>query len=121
MIRQSSRWIWIVVLLSIWLTAFLIPWETLPSMPCPIKSTMGIPCPTCGGTRAIIALKQLHLHNALLWNPLVTVGIIVSGIWGALMTAFPAFPTPDQAKKHLRIPLVIGIAITMVYLLIFSV
>ncbi len=44
---------------------------------CPILRATGIPCPTCGGTHAVIALLQGHLHLAAATNPLVSGGAVV--------------------------------------------
>ena len=32
---------------------------------------MGVPCLTCGSTRALVALARIDLGAAFLWNPLV--------------------------------------------------
>lgn len=37
---------------------------------CLIKSTTGVPCPSCGSTRALMALGQGKLREAILINPL---------------------------------------------------
>ncbi|MFQ5718700.1 MAG: DUF2752 domain-containing protein [Acidobacteriota bacterium] len=50
--------------------------QVLPAWPrCVVKATTGIPCPTCGGTRAAVALLHGHLLQALTWNPLVGLGL----------------------------------------------
>jgi len=50
------------------------PWATelaygMP--PCPFRRLMGVPCLTCGSTRALVALARIDLGAAFLWNPLV--------------------------------------------------
>lgn len=40
---------------------------------CPFRAATGLPCLTCGGTRAVRALVQLDLGSAFAMNPLVTV------------------------------------------------
>jgi hypothetical protein len=45
----------------------------LPIPLCPLKHITGIPCPTCGGTRAVKALAHGALAAALRWNPLVAI------------------------------------------------
>lgn len=42
---------------------------------CPIKSHLDVPCLTCGGTRATVALAGLDAWEALSWNPLVALGL----------------------------------------------
>ncbi len=59
---------------------------------CPLLATTGLPCPTCGGTHAALALARLDPLAALRANPLVTVGALVLGlwgVWGAVATAAP--------------------------------
>ena len=51
---------------------------------CPFKMLTGIPCPGCGGTRALIALLHGHLIEAIMTNPLSIVVIIfalIAPIW----------------------------------------
>lgn len=38
---------------------------------CPLKRLTGIPCPTCGATRAVLTLVQGQFVGALQINPLV--------------------------------------------------
>jgi hypothetical protein len=37
---------------------------------CPIKASWGIPCPSCGMTRAWLALFSGHPGEAFMWHPL---------------------------------------------------
>ncbi len=45
---------------------------------CPLKTLTDIPCPGCGGTRAVIALAQGHFIEGLFLNPLTTLLLISS-------------------------------------------
>lgn len=38
---------------------------------CPIRKLMGIPCPSCGMTRATLAFLRLRLREAFDWHPMV--------------------------------------------------
>jgi hypothetical protein len=49
----------------------------IPVPLCPLKHITGIPCPTCGGTRALRTLGQGAVLAALRWNPLVTIAALV--------------------------------------------
>lgn len=40
---------------------------------CPMKLAVGLPCPTCGGTRAVSELATLSPARAWHFNPLLTV------------------------------------------------
>lgn len=51
---------------------------------CIIKETTGIPCPSCGSTRSVLALFEGHLGKALFYNPfglLLFIGLIILPIW----------------------------------------
>jgi hypothetical protein len=57
--------------------------RALPS-PCIFKAATGLPCPSCGTTRAIAALAGGDVGGSLLWNPfglLVALGAIVIPPW----------------------------------------
>jgi hypothetical protein len=67
--------------------------EEAPSLICPFRHLTGIPCFTCGGTRAVLALTRGDLQAALVWNPLVAVGAIAAMAWlvyAAVVTALRA-------------------------------
>jgi Protein of unknown function (DUF2752) len=53
---------------------------------CAFKSLTGLPCPTCGTTRAALALSRLDLWGAFSHYPLPTVGWIVF-LGGGLLAA----------------------------------
>ena len=49
-----------------------------------IKQVTGIPCPSCGTTRAVVALFHGNLFQSLRWNPfgvIVAVIMVVSPLW----------------------------------------
>lgn len=49
---------------------------------CVFKATTGVPCVTCGGTRALVALGHLDVPGALAMNPLVALSLLVLIPWG---------------------------------------
>jgi hypothetical protein len=60
-------------------------WVALaPALPrCPLRTLTGIPCPTCGTTRAALALLDGRVTAALASNPLSTlagVAFVVGGV-----------------------------------------
>ena len=57
----------------------------------------GLPCPTCGATRALLALARLDPVAALAWNPLVTLAVLafLAGGVVALLRAFGGHGVPD--------------------------
>ena len=53
---------------------------------CRFREALGIPCPTCGATRATMELLQGDVMGALLMNPLYTAGlglVLVYGLYAA--------------------------------------
>ncbi len=61
---------------------------------CPLRETTGLPCPTCGGTHAAVALARLDLGAAVAANPLVVAGaaaLLAWVAWAALATARPGW------------------------------
>ncbi len=74
---------------KIWLTVGLgacvlggawLAWD-LPRPECNFRLLTGWPCPTCGTTRAVVALTRGDVLSALQWNPLVTTGFAVSAAY----------------------------------------
>lgn len=55
--------------------------EELPRVICPFRAITGIPCLSCGGTRALLALAHGDVRAALVWNPLVALGAIAGAAW----------------------------------------
>ncbi len=62
---------------------------------------LGIACPTCGGTRSVLAFSHFELKDSFLQNPLVTVGLALLVIWTFWAVAATAVP-------RWRVRLVIG-------------
>jgi len=48
---------------------------------CALKLVTRLPCPTCGGTRAVGLLTRLDVLGALAMNPLVAAGALVLVPW----------------------------------------
>jgi hypothetical protein len=48
---------------------------------CIFRRLAGVPCPTCGGTRAAAALARGDAFGAVAQNPLVTVGLVLLALW----------------------------------------
>lgn len=71
--------------------AWLHPvWAGHAGVRCPLLAIFGIPCVTCGGTRALAALVAGNAIDALTWNPMVALGGAAAIAWlplAALMLA----------------------------------
>ncbi|MBU0742740.1 DUF2752 domain-containing protein [bacterium] len=53
----------------------------LDRVACPLLQHTGIACPTCGGTRAGLALGRLDPATACAENPLIALLLIMLGAW----------------------------------------
>lgn len=72
---------------------FAVGHEELPHLICPFRQITGIPCFTCGGTRALLALTRGDVRAAFVWNPLVAIsamGALVWLVYAAVVTALRA-------------------------------
>jgi hypothetical protein len=67
-------------------------WANLVGPVCLFKKATGIPCPSCGATRSMIALINGDLLKAILWNP---VGLLLLGG----LVIFPFWLLHDLALK----------------------
>lgn len=61
----------------------LLQLDRLPIALCYLKAFTGLPCPTCGSTRALGRLFALDLKGALAMNPLTTLAAVVVALWAA--------------------------------------
>jgi hypothetical protein len=91
--------------------------------PCVFRALTGIPCPTCGTTRAATALLDGRLVEALAANPLATaagltfiVGAPFAALWAILGWPVPVFP--PKASRWLRLGILILIVTNWLYLVI---
>ena len=51
---------------------------------CIIKESTGYPCPSCGSTRSVVSLINGNLRDALYWNPIgliLVVILVVTPFW----------------------------------------
>jgi len=61
----------------------LAPLDRLPFSLCVFKAVTGVPCLTCGTTRALVRLARLDVAGALAMNPLVASGALLLIPWAA--------------------------------------
>ena len=90
---------------------------------CVFRSLTGIPCPTCGTTRAATAFLQGHVMTAFISNPLATlagllfvVGAPIAVIWTTAKWPLP--PLPNPLPPWVRIGAVCLIAANWLYLIV---
>lgn len=84
-----------LALRSLWLAAAPI------LRPCVFRAITGIPCPTCGTTRAATAFLDGDLISAFAANPLAAaagllfvVGAPLAALWSIARWPVPVLPTP---------------------------
>lgn len=71
---RAPAWAWLTVLAWAGLVAVAALLERLLGLSlatCMFKRVTGLPCPSCGATRAGLALLGGHPLRALAWNPLL--------------------------------------------------
>ena len=74
-----------------WLSAFPDTPAHL-TQPCLLRAATGVPCSTCGGTRALLALTSGEPMLALAANPLVALSTVALAVWalgGVIATVAP--------------------------------
>lgn len=99
--RRRNGLIWGGAALAVLLLAPLGPWLAAGLWGCPLKEMTGVPCPSCGTTRAALLLARLEVAEAVVRYPLPTVAWIFflggGGIAGGLALLgrpLPAFRRP---------------------------
>ncbi len=84
---------------------------------CVFRLATGLPCPTCGTTRAFGRLAQLDLRGALLMNPLAALGALLLVAWGVvdlvLLPRKSALRMAVPASWHGRLRLLAFVAVAL--------
>ncbi len=125
-LREGERqlaWVWGV---SSVVSLLLAPlWVKLaPLLPrCTFRHLTGFPCPTCGSTRAALALASGHPLEAFLWNPLVVIlgalfvgGGLLAPAWSLLRLPVPVLST--GAWRAIRVVALLAILANWAHLVI---
>jgi len=66
----------------------------VPVVLCPFKWMTGLPCLTCGGTRAVLALVDGRLLESLSFNPVVAAGTLVAAPYSVYALSVSALRLP---------------------------
>ena len=90
--------------------------------PCVFRSLTGLPCPTCGTTRAAAVFLDGHIITALAANPLAAaagllfvIGAPVATIWAIARWPVPRLPTP--LPRWMRIGAVLLLIVNWLYVI----
>jgi len=99
--ERQLAWIWGGLVAA---SAALAPfWIWLaPHLPrCLFRRLTGVPCPSCGATRGVLALLSGHPVDALSSNPLMAaavigfaVGGVIAPLWAWRVGRLPVLPSP---------------------------
>lgn len=81
-------------------------YEQLPlqAPACGLRVTTGIPCVACGGTRSMMALAHGRFTEALAFNPLLFLGVILAVLW-LLFTLVRVFVFRQVEPRPRRLPI----------------
>ena len=67
---KCRKRIWLAFLFLVYFTTvYLIMWKT--GITCVFLHFLGVPCPGCGMTRALLAILRLDFVAAIKYNPLI--------------------------------------------------
>jgi hypothetical protein len=97
--------------------------DRLPWPLCYFKAISGLPCPTCGSTRALGRLAALDLPGALALNPLATLAAALVALWAladlALMARQRALAVElgPRLAGAVRAAVVLGVLLNWAYLI----
>ncbi len=76
--------------------------DRIPLTLCVFKGLTGLPCPTCGSTRALGRLVALDFAGALAMNPFTTVVAVVLAAWGVADLGAPVAPSRRRPRRVTR-------------------
>jgi hypothetical protein len=101
----------------------LLHLDHLPFALCYLKLTTGVPCPTCGSTRALGRLFALDVPGAFAMNPATTLAALALALWAVADLALVprrrslGIEVAPRAARALRIGAVAAVVLNWVYLL----
>jgi hypothetical protein len=72
--------IWGSIALLLIVAAVVVPVPRI-GLRCPFRALTGVPCPTCGGTHALVAMSHLRFAEGFARNPLVAAGWVGAALF----------------------------------------
>ncbi|MCB9840600.1 MAG: DUF2752 domain-containing protein [Phycisphaeraceae bacterium] len=111
----AGLWTLLVMLAAWWLPAAARGESR--GTPCILRATTGVPCPTCGGTRAVTALVGGDVGGAIAWNPMVIGGLVLLVAWLALRVALLRRVVVVRRRWLVAVTLVAVVVANWVYVL----
>jgi hypothetical protein len=93
----------------------LLRLDRIPLTLCVFKGLTGLPCPTCGSTRALGRLFALDFAGALAMNPFTTLVAVLVASWAVADLAL----LPRRRALDLEVPKPLGFALRVAALVLF--
>jgi hypothetical protein len=90
----------------------LLRLDRLPFVLCGFKQLTGLPCPTCGGTRALGRLAALDVHGAFVMNPLAVALAVAVALWA--VSDLVLLPRRQSLRLGIRPDLATPVRVTVV-------
>ncbi len=109
--RATTRW----PVVGVWPLALGIVWTVLVGVfvllkpagsdatLCVFRNVTGLPCPTCGSSRAAIAVVQGRPLDAIVFNPFVTIAGALAIAWLTVRVGFGRRIEIDLASRQRRL------------------
>jgi len=99
-------------------------WRDQFYVACPAWTIFGVPCPTCGATRAVVAALRGDLQAAFAWNPLaalLAIGAVLSlPLTIAVLCGLVRAPrVPVRLGTAMRTGLIVLFGTNWLYLLLY--
>jgi len=94
---------------------WLLRLDRIPLTLCVFKGLTGLPCPTCGSTRALGRLFALDFAGALAMNPFTTLVTVIVAAWAVADLAL----LPRRRALDLDVPKRLGFALRVGALILF--
>jgi len=113
-VRRGIAVYWSAAALGVCLLAPLAPQFAALMPACLFHSITGLPCPSCGSTRAAMALSHLDLASAFGMNPLAALAA-VAFVFGGLAAGIAALigrPLRFYSPSERTIRLLVILAVT---------
>ena len=98
----------------------LVPLLSRLTGPCPFHALTGLPCLTCGTTRAALALVRGDLATALTFNPLAASAMVTGALGGFVAPGWVAlrWPVPRAGgSRSARVAIALALAANWGYVL----
>lgn len=80
---------------------------------CVFRNVTGLPCPTCGSTRVVLAAARGDFLGAWLCNPAVATGMVLGLAWLLLRLGFGRTMTLNLNAPHRRAAWITAAAIVL--------